>query len=388
MITARNCLASGVVSGEIYTIGGADTVSSSSCNEAYDAISDTWAVKADMPTARFGLAAGTVNGRVYTFGGYGGGILFANEEYDPMTDMWTAKADMPTERWGLGIAVVSGILYAIGGWGNGGISSANEAYDPITDTWTTLPPMQTPRMGFGIAVKNGKIYVIGGFNGLGVHLSTNEMYDPMTDTWTTKADMPTARGALGTGILDEKIYAIGGANSSNWLSTNEAYDPQADTVGGTPWTIKTPMPTPRSWLTIAVVNNKIYAIGGTNGSNTVLAANEEYTPDVGIAEHKPSSTLKPFLSISPNPFSTKTEIRYRISEITKIENRNFPISLCIYDVSGRFVKNFAISNFEFPVSEVSWDGRNDNGKILPSGIYYIRLSQGSFTETRKLLFVK
>ena len=53
------------------------------------------------------------------------------------------------------------------------------------------------------------------------------------DSWTTKASMPTARAQLGVAVVNGKIYAIGGENNSatgpNVLNINEAYDPATNT---------------------------------------------------------------------------------------------------------------------------------------------------------------
>ena len=77
------------------------------------------------------------------------------------------------------------------------------------------------------------------------------------NSWVTLKPLPTIRRDLGVAVVDGKIYAIGGRNDNGRLSTNEEYDPVTDT-----WTTKTPMPTPRSDFGIAVVQNKIYCIGG------------------------------------------------------------------------------------------------------------------------------
>ena len=81
----------------------------------------------------------------------------------------------------------------------------------------------------------------------------------MADTWTKKMDMPTARTALAIGIVDEKIYAIGGtpAVQGPGLATVEIYDPVLDK-----WTPNVDMPTARVFLGADVVDGKIYAIGG------------------------------------------------------------------------------------------------------------------------------
>jgi N-acetylneuraminic acid mutarotase len=89
--------------------------------------------------------------------------------------------------------------------------------------------------------------------------------------------MPTARAQLGVAVVNGKIYAIGGENttatgSPNVLNVNEEYDPATNT-----WTTKEPMPTARHSFGIAVYQNKIYCIGGSvNGP--YLAVNEVYDP--------------------------------------------------------------------------------------------------------------
>jgi len=99
------------------------------------------------------------------------------------------------------------------------------------------------------------------------------------------------------------------------------------------------------------------------------------------------------LSAHPNPFTKKVEIRYRIPEITKIENRNFPISqfpisLCIYDLSGKLVKSLPISNFQFPTSKVVWQGKDNDGKRVPTGTYFYQLKVGKKLLTKRMLLIR
>jgi N-acetylneuraminic acid mutarotase len=244
---------------------------------------DTWTKKADMPTARFSLATSVVDGKIYAIGGCQAGTspgMQTVEEYNPATDTWTRKADMPTARLALATSVVDGKIYAIGGlaiFGTPGLSMV-EVYDPVTDRWTTKAPMPTARFNLATSVVDGKIYAIGGTGSPAFWAGfcpTVEVYDPLTDTWSEKADMPTARLALATSVVDGKIYAIGGASAS-WggLSTVEVYDPAADT-----WTTKTPVPTTRFALATSVVDGKIYAIrGGTGQPRRLFSVVEAYDP--------------------------------------------------------------------------------------------------------------
>ena len=94
-------------------------------------------------------------------------------------------------------------------------------------------------------------------------------------TWTRKTDMPTGRGYLSTAIVNGKIYAIGGAiGSTTGCSAVEEYDPATDT-----WTKKANLPAPRSGLFTSVVDGKIYAIGGaTSPLGAVCSSVYVYDP--------------------------------------------------------------------------------------------------------------
>ncbi|MEM4243514.1 MAG: kelch repeat-containing protein [Candidatus Bathyarchaeia archaeon] len=79
------------------------------------------------------------------------------------------------------------------------------------------------------------------------------------DTWTTMASMPTPRPWVEVAVVNEKIYAIGGSYDEH--GEVEEYDPITNS-----WSKKTPMPTPRILFGIAVIGNKIYTMGGDSGN--------------------------------------------------------------------------------------------------------------------------
>jgi N-acetylneuraminic acid mutarotase len=96
------------------------------------------------------------------------------------------------------------------------------------------------------------------------------------NSWVERAPMPTARGYLEVAVVNEKIYAIGGSGS---IGTNEEYNPTTDN-----WIEKSPMPTPEQAFAIAVYQNKIYCIGGLPYGNT--GVNEVYDPTTDSWETK------------------------------------------------------------------------------------------------------
>jgi hypothetical protein len=50
------------------------------------------------------------------------------------------------------------------------------------------------------------------------------VYDPATDTWADGPKMPTARGSLATAVVDGKIYAIGGQTGIPWGAMGTVFD--------------------------------------------------------------------------------------------------------------------------------------------------------------------
>jgi len=193
---------------------------------------------------------------------------------------------MPTVRAGLSTCAVNGKIYAIGGtrWDNVNakldVFSTVEEYDPKIDRWTAKTDMPTKRGFFtsSASVVDGLIYVIGGGDeeNKGNMLSLVEQYDPVADKWERKADMPTARVTC-TAVVNGKIYAIGGYEGKNRaiLSTVEEYDPVSDS-----WTRKNDMPTARTTLSVCAVNGKIYAMGGNTDvqKEILVSIVEEYDP--------------------------------------------------------------------------------------------------------------
>ncbi|MCK4353015.1 T9SS type A sorting domain-containing protein [candidate division WOR-3 bacterium] len=82
---------------------------------------------------------------------------------------------------------------------------------------------------------------------------------------------------------------------------------------------------------------------------------------VGVEEKLKVQNSK--LKAYPNPFRGKTAIQFQIRDV----------QLKIYDLSGRVVRIFPISNNQSPIIEITWDGTDKEGKILPSGIYFAKL---------------
>ena len=245
-----------------------------------------WTQKANMPTPRMQLATAVVNGKIYAIGGLNGGSRSAVEEYDPQGDIWIRKADMPTARGGIAASVVDGKIYVFGGHRVAFQPlDTVQMYDPAKDKWTRKKRMPVPMDRMTTSVVNGQIYLIGGWDFPDDVYSTVFQYNPVGDIWTRKADMPTARGGHGAVVFDEKIYVFGGATFKEtthggirYFDIVEMYDPVEDR-----WTRKPDMPVPNIGLGVETVNGKIYTIGGTASDNVSrLSRIDIFTPDSGV----------------------------------------------------------------------------------------------------------
>jgi hypothetical protein len=83
----------------------------------------------------------------------------------------------------------------------------------------------------------------------------------------------------------------------------------------------------------------------------------------------------------PNPFNSSTEIEFALRSPEHA-------TLKIYDLLGRQVRTLIDGNLEAGEYSTAWNGRDDSGTSAPSGIYFYKLTAGSFCETRKMLMLK
>ena len=83
----------------------------------------------------------------------------------------------------------------------------------------------------------------------------------------------------------------------------------------------------------------------------------------------------------PNPFNPETRIRFSLEQGSYV-------TLNIYDVLGRHIRT--LKDGYLPAAEyiVTWDGRDDNGRMLSSGVYFYRLSVNQSVSSKKMILLK
>ncbi len=84
----------------------------------------------------------------------------------------------------------------------------------------------------------------------------------------------------------------------------------------------------------------------------------------------------------PNPFNPSTQIRFSLPQ-------HEAVTLAVYDVHGRLIRNLvANESYNQGTYKVQWDGRNDAGMVVASGVYFGRMTAGTFSATQKMNLVK
>jgi hypothetical protein len=86
----------------------------------------------------------------------------------------------------------------------------------------------------------------------------------------------------------------------------------------------------------------------------------------------------------PNPFNPSTSIKYTIDN----RQTSAPLTLKIYNVRGQLVRVLAEGEAEPGSHQVVWDGRNDKGEEVSSGVYFYRLAVGDEVQTRRMVLLK
>ena len=262
----------------------------------------SWQLVSELPTLRVGKASAVVDSKIYLIGGInsdenlGGGAppLSRVDVYDTLTNTWERAADMLTPRIAPRAVVFSSEIYVFGGYTRTAIrgepyKKTVEAYDTRTNTWVKKRDMSILRRNFGAAVVDGKIYIIGGSvhdKKLNQQVSTDlvEVYDPLTNRWEKRADMPTKRSRINVAVINDKVYVIGGQTLAHglgpidtFLKRIEEYNPRTNQ-----WRRLPDMPMFKFSFATVVVDNEIWTLGGYDLDNGLVHLNtvDVYNPAI------------------------------------------------------------------------------------------------------------
>jgi hypothetical protein len=84
----------------------------------------------------------------------------------------------------------------------------------------------------------------------------------------------------------------------------------------------------------------------------------------------------------PNPFNPVTTVAYDVPA------GGADVNIAVFDVSGRLVRNLVNEHRGAGRFGAQWNGENQRGGRVASGVYFYRMRAGAFVETRKMVLVK
>ncbi|XP_070556315.1 kelch-like protein 7 [Ptychodera flava] len=247
-------------------------------------VKHSWITIPSMPEKRRDHAVACINNVVYIVGG---SYLFplhridcfniSTQEYSTLTVQLESARDM------LAACACKGMLYITGGTTNHGSTSlkSTECYDPVKQRWFSKQPMFYARYDHAMVELNGWLYVCGGASGGACNRrplkSCEKFYSGpnvlMNNRWAEIAPMNAARKGLGLAVVNEFIYAIGGTDEHGTLESVERYDPKQN-----------------QWKMVAKLPSKLTSVkcGVLNGSIYVVAAQRDVGRLSQVLEYRPA----------------------------------------------------------------------------------------------------
>jgi hypothetical protein len=99
-----------------------------------------------------------------------------------------------------------------------------------------------------------------------------------------------------------------------------------------------------------------------------------------VTENNDGVTILNKLTATPNPFELMTNIRYQIGDEREAR-------IDIYDASGRLVKQFDHETIRLS-DQVMWNGKDDRGRAVSSGVYFATLRTEANVQTQKLMIIR
>ncbi|MDZ7306926.1 MAG: ammonia-forming cytochrome c nitrite reductase subunit c552, partial [candidate division KSB1 bacterium] len=212
----------------------------------------------------------------------------------------------------------------------------------------------------------------------------NVVYETAPDSGYSVDNLaPFAPGNVTASVVDRKVslswddpvdadfqyFAI-------YRSTIPGFDPK----GTTP--IKTLTGTTYLDSEVTAGQNYYYRLSAFDFSGNESAFSAELPVSItGVDDHSGVPTVFALQQNYPNPFNPETSIQYHLPTPGHVR-------LVIYSSLGQQVRRLVDRFQPAAYHVVVWDGRDDAGNLLPSGVYFYRITAGNFTAMKKMVMMK
>lgn len=135
------------------------------------------------------------------------------------------------------------------------------------------------------------------------------------------------------------------------------------------------------------LNGSTWASAAGSGADVTIRARVSTDTELSVmdpGESPPPSPLPADLRLEmayPNPFNPTTTIEYSLHQPGEV-------ALNVYDLKGALIRHLVKESQPAGTHDVLWDGRNDAGSLVPSGVYFCRAEQGPLASSLKLVLLK
>jgi hypothetical protein len=83
----------------------------------------------------------------------------------------------------------------------------------------------------------------------------------------------------------------------------------------------------------------------------------------------------------PNPFNPSTQIAFSVKEVGEVQ-------LSVYNINGQVVRTLVSGQMNPGHHTITWNGRDNAGNVVPSGLYFYKLRANGYEQTRKMTMTK
>jgi hypothetical protein len=136
---------------------------------------------------------------------------------------------------------------------------------------------------------------------------------------------------------------------------------------------------------LSVYDNKLIAAGWfTSAGDKASAFIAAWTKHATAVEETPESALPTGFNLSqnyPNPFNPETRIEFSLPHTGQV-------TIEIYNILGQKVKTLVNERLSAGKKTVTWDGTDDSGALVSSGVYLYRIKPGDFVEAKKMVLLR
>jgi hypothetical protein len=136
-----------------------------------------------------------------------------------------------------------------------------------------------------------------------------------------------------------------------------------------------------SWSGVNVGSQWDRIVGIVDYSYNIYGLNPRTNDDLYTSSNEDNVVVLPdakLIGNFPNPFAGQTAIAYNLKSVQ-------PVQISVYNLKGQKVRTLVNEVRNAQLHNVTFDGRDDNGSLLPTGVYLYKMTAGNTVESRKLV---